>query len=114
MNPSPEYLALKGLAAPRPESQPGDMWLCRRLGIVKIFNAHKRGQHRRRRINAFHLYHFGKPSMIGRPCDWRDNDYNAVTTDPAVCSEQGEKWEYIGNIFELLPYAALAGKPYVR
>jgi hypothetical protein len=84
------------------------MWLCRRLGIVKVFNGHKRGEHPRHRVNDFHLYHWGKPNLRSSPCDWRDDDPNASNIDPAVRSA-GEEWEYLGNIFEMLPYAALAG-----
>ena len=104
MIPSPEYLALSALRKPT-QYRVGDMWLCRRLGIVKVFNGHTRGLKRRQAMNAFHLYHWGKPSMVGHPCDWRDNDPNAYIADPA--NEKVEKWEYIGNIFEMLPYSSL-------
>jgi hypothetical protein len=109
VTPSPEYRALQSLKKPA-RSEPGDMWLCRRLGIVKVFNAHKRGDHPRRRINDFHLYHWGRPSLRSSPCDWRDDDPNASNQDPAGGRCMGtEQWEYIGNIFDLLPYAALTG-----
>ncbi len=92
------------------------MWLCRRLGTVKVFNGHKRGSRHGTTHNNFHLYHWGKPSLYSRPCDWRDNDPNAPVSDPALgrLGNGGEQWEYIGNIFELLPYAALAGEAWRR
>jgi hypothetical protein len=107
VTPSPEYLALKALDKPG-RSRPGDMWLCRRLGIVKVMNAHKRGTRRGDRHNDFHLYHWGKPSLYSHPCDWRDDDPNAYVMDPACDPVKGEPWEYIGNIFDLLPFAALS------
>ena len=113
MNPSPEFLALQARVKPV-ESQPGDMWLCRRLGIVKIMNAHKKGTRRGDRLNDFHLYHWGKKSLRSHPCDWRDNDPNAYSHDPARDNKGGETWEYIGNIFAMLPYATLAGDSWRR
>lgn len=111
MSPSAEYSALTALERPA-ESRTGDMWLCRRLGIVRVMNGHKRGQAKRGRLNCFHLYHWGAAAMWGNPASWRDNDSNAMGGDPALgCSE---RWEYIGNMFDLLPYAVLAGKPYGR
>jgi hypothetical protein len=109
VTPSPEYLALKGLTKPD-RSRPGDMWLCRRLGIVLVTNGHKRGSRHRQVYNNFHLYHWGKPSLWSRPCDWRDNDPNAAGSDPAIGrpGNAGEQWEYIGNIFDLLPFADLS------
>lgn len=104
---SPEYLALKALERPT-EDRPGDMWLCRRLGHVWVFNAHKRGQARRNRMNTFHLYAWGRPCLVGRPAAWRDNDNNACGWDPRA--DHGERWEYVGNMFDLLPFAALAQK----
>lgn len=110
MNPSAEYLALKSLDKPA-RSGPGDMWLNRRLGIVKVFNATKRGTRRGKIYNSFHLYHWGKPSLTtGRPYEWRDNDPNACSSDPAIGDCFGEKWEYIGNIFDMLPFAALSAR----
>lgn len=89
------------------------MWLCRRLGIVRVFNGYKRGSRRGIVNNSFHLYHWGKPSMYSHPCEWRDNDPNAFVSDPAVVGERAdEQWEYVGNLFDLLPYAALAGSGY--
>jgi hypothetical protein len=87
------------------------MWLCRRLGIVRVFNGHKRGSRRGPVNNSFHLYHWSKPSLYSHPCDWRDNDANSGIHDPALGrpGNGGEHWEYIGNIFDVLPYAALAG-----
>lgn len=85
------------------------MWLCRRLGIVRVFNGHRRGSKYGTVWNNFHLYHWGKPSIWIRPCDWRDNDPNAGVSDPAIRKPGDEKWEYIGNICDLLPYEALAG-----
>ncbi len=110
MNPSAEYLALKSLNKPA-RSGPGDMWLNRRLGIVKVFNATKRGTRRGTIYNNFHLYHWGKPSLTtGRPCNWRDDDPNSCSFDPAIDRWNGEKWEYVGNIFDMLPFAALSQK----
>lgn len=105
---SPEFIALQRLNKPVERSVAGDMWLCRRLGIVKVMNAHKRGTRRGAVHLGFHLYHWGKPSLFSHPCDWRDNDPNASSADPALRA-YGEQWEYLGNIFEMLPYAALAG-----
>lgn len=92
------------------------MWLSRRLGIVRVFNGHKRGSRHGTVYNNFHLYHWGKPSLYLRLCDWRDNDPNAHVSDPALGrpGNGGEAWEYIGNIFDLLPYDVLAGKPWSR
>lgn len=108
MIPSPEYRALLGMKVPD-RSGMGDMWLCRRLGIVKVFNGHKHGSRRGDLFNNFHLYHWGKPAMYSRPADWRDNDSNASGWDPAIKSG-GETWEYLGNIFELLTYEALTAE----
>lgn len=105
--PSVEYLALQSLRHP-PRSQAGDMWLCRRLGIVRVFNAHKRGSRRGAVNNSFHLFHWGKPAMWSSPAEWRDDDMNAHIYDPALKHVAGESWEYLGNIFDLLSFAALA------
>lgn len=109
--PSQEFLALQALRAPKAHSVAGDMWLCRRLGIVKVFNSHqyRRGNAKSARLNSFHLYHWTKPSLTARPCDWRSNDPSAYSDDPLLVKEH-ERWEYIGNIFEILPYALLANK----
>jgi len=83
------------------------MWLCRRLGIVRITNGHKRGTRRFGTVhNNFSLYHWGEPSLYSHPCDWRDDDPNASVSDPAI-KPTGEHWEYLGNIFDMLPYAVL-------
>lgn len=113
--PSPEYLSIQALNKPA-RSAPGDMWLCRRLGIVRVFNAHKRGSRRGTVHNNFHLYHWGKPAMWSRPSDWRDNDPNASVSDPAIGKDGvgGEQWEYLGNMFDLLPYASFTGTKCVR
>jgi len=108
VKPSSEYLALVARRTPK-QSRPGDIWICRRLGNVRVINAHHRGGRRGRRFNDFHLYHFGKPSLYSHPCDWRNDDPNSYTHDPAQDGGRGEKWEYIGNIFDLLPYESLAG-----
>lgn len=108
MTPSIEYRALLALTQPPTKSRPGDMWLCRRLGIVKVFNGHKRGTRRGTIYNNFHLYHWGKPSLYSRPCDWRDDDANACSDDPAMGGRSGEVWEYAGNIFDLLPFSHFA------
>lgn len=84
------------------------MWLCRRLGIVRVANAHKRGSRHGTIYNHFHLYHWGKPAMWSRPCDWRDDDPNAGLHDPTL-ERHPEVWEYVGNMFDLLPYSAIAG-----
>lgn len=106
MTPSVEYRALLALRKPL-HTRPGDMWLCRRMGIVRVFNAHKRGSRKGVSHNSFHLYHWQRPSLMARGCDWRDDDPNACVTDPLL-SRDGERWEYLGNIFDLLPYAMLA------
>lgn len=77
------------------------MWLDRRLGIVRVFNGHRRNQARKYRLNAFHLYHWGKPDLQAHPCDWRNNDNNAASCDLRGCV-------YIGNLFEMVPYHILA------
>lgn len=46
--------------------------------------------------------------MWSRPSDWRDDDPNAGFHDPAIKSV-GEKWEYLGNIFDMLTYESLTG-----
>lgn len=108
MIPSAEYRAIKALRQPA-ASTVGDMWLCRRLGIVLVFNSHARRRGQRTKLNSFHLYHWGKPSLHARPCDWRDDDPNAYSGDPAIERDRmNERWEYVGNIFELLPFAALS------
>jgi hypothetical protein len=109
VTPSPEYRAIKALKQPE-RSVAGDMWLCRRLGIVSVFNGHKRGTRYGTIHNHFHLYHWRVPSLYSHPCDWRDNDPNAFSADPAIGNKVNEHWEYIGNIFELLPYSVLAGE----
>jgi hypothetical protein len=43
------------------------MWLCRRLGIVKVFNGHKRGEHPRHRVNDFHLVPLGQAKPALKP-----------------------------------------------
>lgn len=111
--PSAEYRALQALKKPD-RSKCGDMWLCRRLGIVKVFTGHKNGQRRHPRPTSFHLYHWAKPDLTARPCDWRDNDANATSYDPALGQTAGEQYEYLGNIFEMLTYSALTGKPEPR
>lgn len=89
------------------------MWLCRRLGIIKVFNGHKRGSRRGTVYNNFHMYHWGKRSMYSHPCDWRDNDPNASISDPAIGKDGmgggGERWEYLGNLMDMLPYEMFAG-----
>lgn len=110
MSPSSEFIALQALQKPKENSVCGDMWLCRRLGIVQVFNSHqyRRGKSKHARLNSFHLYHWEKPSLSARPCDWRDNDSNGYSSDPACGKTGGERWEYIGNIFDILPYELLA------
>lgn len=104
---SREYDALLALRRPPTKPRPGDMWLCRRLGIVRVVNGHRRGSSNRHGLNTFHLYHFHKPELMSRPCDWRDNDANSGKAfDPA--NAWGEKWEYVGNMFDALPYERLA------
>ena len=105
--PSPEFLAISALRQPA-RSGPGDMWLCRRLGIVRVFNAYKRGSRRGQVHGGFYLYHWGEPSLRLTPANWRDDDPNSYASDPALSSD-GEKWEYVGNLFELLPFSAIAG-----
>ena len=102
MIPSKEYFALIGLRKP-PQSSPGDMWLCRRLRTIKVMTAHKRGMRRGARLTSFHLYHFGDPALYARKCDFTENDPSAYVSDPA-CDDKSEIWEYVGNVFQLLPY----------
>ena len=82
----------------------GDMWLCRRLGIVRVTTGHNRTVPPKKRavLTHFHLYHWEKPMLRARPPDWRDGDPNAFRDrlDPS------EVWEYVGNIFDRLPYAS--------
>ena len=75
---------------------------------MKVFTGHKNGQRRFPRPTSFHLYHWAKPDLVAHPCDWRDNDANASSYDPPT-HPSGEKWEYLGNIFDWLPYSALTG-----
>lgn len=108
MTPSAEYLALKALEGPVSE-RAGDMYLCRRLGIVKLLTGHKRGQRRYPGATNVHLYHWGKPSLVFRPCDWREFDANSHGFNPA--NYVSEKWTYIGNLFRMVPYSRLAATP---
>jgi hypothetical protein len=111
--PSPEYLALKALNIPTRESV-GDMWLCKRLGIVHVFNGHKTGRgmsSKRAILNGFHLYHWGNPDLTGIVCNWRDCDPNAYASVPA--NDSSEKWEYVGNIFDMIPYEEISGEHFV-
>lgn len=111
---SPELKKLAALRVPE-EVRPGDMWHCSRLGIVWLFLGHKKG-----RRNPGHtmvsLYHWGKPSLLARPVDLRDFDANGGKAfDPLDDNRRlREKWEYIGNMFEMLPYTGLTGHIYER
>jgi hypothetical protein len=104
---SPECAALLALRRPAYPPNKGDMWLHRHMGIVKVMLGHKKGTKRGMWPTAFHLYHSGKPSMYAHPCDFRENDPNASTFDPK--DRHGHEWEYIGNIFDALPFSVLAG-----
>lgn len=90
------------------------MWLCRGLGVVACFTAHKRGQSKRHRLTTFSLYHWRAPCLMAKPANWRDFDMNSSGWDvhepmPGKgIPGGGETWEYVGNLFELLPYEMLA------
>src|SRR5688572_14940951 len=45
--------------------------------------------------------------MWSHPADWRDNDPNGGFSDPAdpPRGSGNDLWEYIGNMFDLLPYS---------
>lgn len=62
------------------------------------------------------LYHWGKESLLARPVDLRDFDSNGGSAfDPLSDNRRlGEKWEYVGNMFEMMPYTALTGHLYKR
>lgn len=109
--PSAEYQALQSMRKPD-RSKAGDMWIYRRLGIIRVMNGHKRGSRRGTVCNSFHLYHWGEATLYAHPCDWRDNDMSAGIHDPALTEEAN--WEYLGNIFDLLPYESLAGEQFQR
>ena len=82
------------------------MWLCRRLGIVTIFNGPRRRRGRRYcHLNSFHLYHWHRPCLEAKPDDFRDGGQNTSGIDP-INHPSGETWEYVGNIFEMLPYSS--------
>lgn len=107
MIPSPEYLALKARDEPQ-KAERGDMWLCRRLGIVMI----ALGVRRKRGIKhtGQHwttLYHWEKPTLDYCRTDWDENFGGGSTADSF--RKDNERWEYLGNIFDKLPYKHLAG-----
>lgn len=107
---SPEARALAALHVPE-KTRPGDMWHCARIGLVWLFlGYHKNG----RKIQSYThvaLYHWGDPCLRVRPHDMRDNDPNCTTFDPFNPPGRGEKWDYVGNMFEMMPYTALTGHP---
>lgn len=98
---SPEFLALASKDKPINE-RPGDMWICRRLGIITVKTAHKRGSKRTPGLTEISLYHWGKPALHARPAAWRDFDPQCGGFKPE--SDNKDIWEYVGNIFDLLPY----------
>lgn len=106
---SPECAALMALRQPPAVPSTGDLWLCRRLGIVKAFLKHKRGSKRGRWPTDFHIYHWGKLSMWAAPDDFREDGVNANLFFPD--KNNSEIWEYLGNISDWLPYATLTGAP---
>ena len=104
---SPEAKALLALHAPA-EPKPGDMWLCRRLGIVSVNTGHLKGRGKHaNRPTSFHLYHWKARALTARPACWRDADPQSGLNLP-YC-DVSETWEYVGNLFEILPYSAIAG-----
>lgn len=107
---SAEYAKLAQLSVPD-TSEAGDMWVCRRLGIVLL----ALGVKRKRGIkhsgqNCTTLYHWGKPTLNYTRADWDEYD-TGPTADSWRCYG-GETWRYAGNLFDRLPYAELAGVPW--
>lgn len=105
---SPEARKLAALHVPR-KTRPGDMWHCVRLGLVSLTLGYGHGR-RRPGLTYVFMYHWGEPSLRAKPCDLADYDPAAgASWDPAT--ETREKWAYVGNVFEILPYPALTGHP---
>lgn len=90
------------------------MWHCPRLGIVWLFLGYHKNGRKRSSYTHISFYHWGEPSLRIRDHDLRDNDPNASLFDPFNPPGYGEKWDYVGNMFELMPYAALTGHQYTR
>lgn len=85
------------------------MWHCARLGLVSLALAYSQGR-RNPGLTYVFMYHWGKPSLRAKPSDLADFDPAAGRSwEPAT--ETREKWEYVGNVFEMMPYGALTGSP---
>lgn len=107
---SPECRGLASLHAPR-KTRPGDLWHCARLGLVSLTLGYGQGRRNPGHTHVW-VYHWGDPSLRARPCDLADFDPAAGRAfDPA--NDSREKWDYVGNLFEILPYAALTGQTYL-
>lgn len=106
---SPEFQKLVALRVPD-IVRPGDMWHCQRLGIVSLTLAHKQGKRHPGHTHVF-LYHWGKPSLRARTPDLQDYHPNAGAAFNPVRAALGEQWDYVGNLFDLLPYTTLTNAP---
>lgn len=125
MIPSVEYCQLWALSKrglPQPSiTRPGDLWHVvydRRLHMVMLVLGHKKNGRRRMGHTYVHLYHWGRPSLLARPCDLRDDDGNAMSAEHtlnAYMSRSDTSVNYLGNVFKMLPFDELTsvGKPAV-
>jgi hypothetical protein len=116
--PSLEFRNLKALQGePTPEflaTRAGDLWHVKdkdnRLEYVMLVMGHKkRGRHRHDGHTYVFMYHWGKASLLAKPCDLRDNDGNAMAAEASLISykARGDKVRYLGNLFEMLPLSEL-------
>ena len=109
MKPSPEAIALDRLDRP-PEVRAGDMYRCR-CGVMLALG-HKRHSRRRQDGHTYiWMYHFASRngSLVATPKELRDHDNNALQLEKVLVdiSARGERYVYVGNIFELLPLDSL-------
>ena len=108
MIPSVEYRNLIRRQEPA-TARAGDMWLCRRIGMVIV----ALGVRRKRGVK-----HTGQHFMSMYNWQQRRLEYYRSDFDPNDCGSTAdsfrrgdERWEYLGNMFEMLPYSDLASLP---